>query len=1707
VITTTLLSSDADTIIIPHLSVGDVTQSSLSVHGRITTNQLSVHEVVSRLSVGQELVVSSMISASGSIYTEATGAGGGAFIAGVLSVQNAAVMNSTLSVSGEATIGSTLSVVGQAAFTDVVDMYSVCNIAGPLSVNDAVHIVGANGVLSVQGLTTLGGGLSVGTGLYSEELAILKEGLSVGGKVEMLGVCNIAGQSSIEGDVFMGYRLSVANNVRFDKVLDVADESRLRKAVKLDKTLSVAETVYVGGDITTPSSLNVGVGGSGTATIRDLSAGSTTLNSATVETNLIVTGDLTVNGSTTTVNTTQLEITDPIIEIGAGTANGQGAFSGIKIIKDSVNTDVQAGIFREHGANPYFAMYETVTGDGSSGTKAVGDLRISALSAASSAYVNSTLSVQGAVDLHGRTQLQSTLSVGSDAYVGGVLSVQGIATFLSTSLFKGQISVAGTGFIGASLSVGGTADIHGRTRINNTLSVASTAFVGDAMEIAGQLDVTDTARIMNHLSAGDTATIGGRLSVGGFGLVQGTLSVGESVVLKEGLSVSTVATMTPHGGSSTFTFGASKITLVQTLGGTPTYRLVFNQEPVSVTFSQAGRDDITFTKDANGSLTEGWTYSPSFAPAGDYAGKWVWNLRYNGTQSGNGVISPDTMTVTLVRPYVPLDSFTIIDVGAADPNNNKFHDIANSIDAFTAGSGELVPTLSVAGDIIAGSVISVGHGLFSAKGAQFAGAASTVGIQNILSVHGDTNLNSRVTIGGEAGQFLSVGGNTVLQGTLSVEGITTFLSTANIGGALSVAGQITTESGGRIKAGLLNDTTLSVGSTAHIVGITKMESDLSVGGANATMKGHLSVGTPGIHTAGTLVVAGEARITQAILGSDLLSIAGATSLEDIVKIGDGTAANGMLSVAAFAIFDKTLSVGTVLTTSNLSVNAAEMVSLSVNVLTVGGSQVGAGRAKMPGISVGNLGVNIDGTLELGLGLSTVHQIADLGDSYLSINAFTIINHSLSVGDMAVLGSTLSVGSDTYIGGVLSVQGIATFLSTSLFKGQISVAGTGFIGDSLSVGGIADIHGRTRINNTLSVASTAFVGDAMEIDGQLDVTDTVQVLNHLSVGDNATIGDQLSVGGFAVVKQSLSVGGRADILGTLSVQGDAYFDGFMGVDGQLDVTDTARIESHLSVGDNATIGDQLSVGGFGVVKQSLSVGGLVDIMGALSVEGAAYFDGVMGVDGQLDVTDTARIESHLSVGDNATIGDQLSVGGFGVVKQSLSVGGLVDIMGALSVEGAAYFSSECAINSHLSAGGVATLGTDVGMGVGVLSVADTVMLKGGSGYPTFSLIHNGAQPHQAAHTLVGAGTTVTAIRIELEHAHTLQMVDGSEADVALAHNGGVATAENGRFYNEIPSSVFATSGIGGFKVVPTGAASFYNYATTTEILLVILKTSAGSDIILHDPRGLHGAPVTAYLSGGSPPPTLSVGGRVNILENLSVGFDTILGNHLSVAKSITCLDQAVTNIATIATLSTNSFYAVDATFGDSKFTKLSVQSLFMDTAVNAQTLSIGSTTFLKGVTTAEADVIMQSTLSVNGEAHFSHLSVADTYANLLSVQTGISHELSVHTLYVQNVGSTAPGAPFSFNEAARFEGDLTVNGALHVTELLFTGAGGISQVTSYNTLTINGMLSTAQVVLPEESSALTATSPGVKGEISWDSNYLYLCIDNNLWRRVTLSAIA
>ena len=125
--------------------------------------------------------------------------------------------------------------------------------------------------------------------------------------------------TNITGATTLGSTLSVSGEVYFANQLSVSGATNLADTLTVSGTANFENTLSVGGTVTLGTEANSG------GTI-ETSVGTITIDPAAVGDDtgtLIIKGDLTVQGTTTTINSTQVDIGDRIINLstGDGTVN------------------------------------------------------------------------------------------------------------------------------------------------------------------------------------------------------------------------------------------------------------------------------------------------------------------------------------------------------------------------------------------------------------------------------------------------------------------------------------------------------------------------------------------------------------------------------------------------------------------------------------------------------------------------------------------------------------------------------------------------------------------------------------------------------------------------------------------------------------------------------------------------------------------------------------------------------------------------------------------------------------------------------------------------------------------------------------------------------------------------------------------------------------------------------------------------------------------------------------------------------------------------------------------------------------------------------------------------------------------------------------------------------------------------------------------
>jgi hypothetical protein len=199
---------------------------------------------------------------------------------------------------------------------------------------------------AVSGATSAISTLTVGDGTGTQTVSLGTDTLRVVATAD-LGLTSVVTKSGTNTDL----------------TLTLAQDIRTTASPTFDNTTLTGDLAVNGGDITTTATTfnlvnttatTVNFAGAATAVSIGANTGTTTVNN-----NLTVTGDLVVNGTTTSVNTITLEVEDPLIKLAKG--NPADSVS-IGFYGQYGATPAKSGFFRSH-TNGEWYLFTGLTGD------------------------------------------------------------------------------------------------------------------------------------------------------------------------------------------------------------------------------------------------------------------------------------------------------------------------------------------------------------------------------------------------------------------------------------------------------------------------------------------------------------------------------------------------------------------------------------------------------------------------------------------------------------------------------------------------------------------------------------------------------------------------------------------------------------------------------------------------------------------------------------------------------------------------------------------------------------------------------------------------------------------------------------------------------------------------------------------------------------------------------------------------------------------------------------------------------------------------------------------------------------------------------------------------------------------------------------------------------------------------------------------------
>ena len=900
-------------------------------------------------------------------------------------------------------------------------------------------------------------------------------------------------------------------------------------------------------------------------------------------------GNLQVDGTTVTVNSTTMTVDDPIISLGGDTA---------PTIDDNKDRGVE------------FRYYDTQARLGFYGWD--------------DSYTTLAGTTGGYRFLYNATNT-SEVFTGTDAgIIAGNLALS--SNTGSTSTTSGTLVVTGGTGISQNLWVGGTANVAGAVTFQSTLGVTDDVTLNKNVTIIGSdTAATEFFKIKNassvdkftvDSSSGNT-TIVGTLGVTGASTLTGNVTTqSASVVNIQNTTINNVAgAIAGTAYASLGTYGVLKVD-----GGASFAKGVVVGGDLKI----YGQFDV----DGAVSYSGNTVFKGNISVDNDGVAPYKFNVTATtGRLDTIGIISTTNATDSAAT-----NSGALIVTGGAGIGAQLrvagVTTLSNATDSSALGTGALVVS---AGGASINNQLRVGGAATITGASQINNTLGVTGITTITNATDSSALGTGALVvsagGASINNQLRVGGNTTLSGTLSVTLDTTLNRDLAVNG-----GDITTTS---TTATLFNAnaTTLNIGQAATTVSIGATTGTLTIRNANTIISGNLQVDGVTTTVNSTTITVDDPIIT---LGGNTAPAADDNKDRgvefryfdvspklgffgwDDSSLGYRFLENATNTSEVFSGTDSRLFAGRL----NLSSNVTSTNTTSGSLIVTGGVGISenlnvGGTTTLTGELDANGGAQID---NVRIGIASNNTI-DTSTGNLTINS---AGGTVTIDDIVSISGVTSVTSNT----AQTVTGVS-YTSDGAFR----VTGGAGIGGNVAVGGDLRVFGASVISGGVTYSGTQSYNGVITQSNSTDAASSTDAAASIS-----------TAGGLAIAKK-LFVGNNTSVGGTLGVTGVTTLSSTLGVSGLITANAGITISGSVGAGEDFTITNgsvtKFTVGsadGNIVTEGNLNVKGtttLGDAVGdILTVNATATFNNA-------DITGTIRDARKWTTSRTLTIGGDIS----------------------------------------------------------------------------------------------------------------------------------------------------------------------------------------------------------------------------------------------------------------------------------------------------------------------------------------------------------------------------------------------------------------------------------------------------------------------------------
>ena len=514
------------------------------------------------------------------------------------------------------------------------------NIIGTLTVANAVDL---NNTLNVAGITTLEsttqqtltGTYGADGGFRCAPGAGFDRNVAIGGDLRVYGDIEITGATTQSGNTGFSGKVSITNTQ------DVTSFADSNVAFTVDGGARITKNQYVGGDFVVYDNA-----GAVNSFFVDVSTGNAELRN-----NMVIGGDLTVNGTTTTVNSTVVTIDDPIITLGGDTAPTSDDNKDRGVEFRYYDTQARLGFYGWDNNLEVFRFLRNATNNSEvySGTDAAlqaGSLRLT--SAGTALDVDANANIDGTLTVDG--QITSNVTSGSPLIINSTSKVNNLNADLLDGLDTSSTDTTGNSVvtrtsgnfsanqITVNNGIGASAGIQGNATTADALRTARTITIDGVVD--GNVSFNGSANVTISTTYNDS-DITALAAQTGTGLVArtatGTYAQRQVVVSGSGIGV---ANADGVSGNPTISLASASVNAAN--------NLVIRD--ASGNFA-AGTITASLTGDVTGDLT-GDASNALKVSTGSGGGTTMYLASFSqlGAGSGRTIFSNNTATLTYSNP-------------------------------------------------------------------------------------------------------------------------------------------------------------------------------------------------------------------------------------------------------------------------------------------------------------------------------------------------------------------------------------------------------------------------------------------------------------------------------------------------------------------------------------------------------------------------------------------------------------------------------------------------------------------------------------------------------------------------------------------------------------------------------------------------------------------------------------------------------------------------------------------------------------------------------------------------------------------------------------------------------------------------------------------------------------------------------------------------